>query len=182
MGRVSDLEVGQVFKNEFAGITRDLLKQYAKSSGDTNPIHVNDAVAEAAGLKGVIAHGLFSFGFISKLFEDFLDQGKYGKIIEIGVEMRGMVRCGDLLITKATIHKIEGKRVFFDVNQTTFTNIDIKDKDGNIIKQFEASERGYITEKDIERSLVKTKGVPEGTLTYRERVATPGQAIIELFE
>ena len=53
MVKISDLKVGQVFTNEFEGITRDLLKQYAKASGDTNPIHVNDAVAEAAGLKGV---------------------------------------------------------------------------------------------------------------------------------
>lgn len=182
MVKISDLKVGQVFKNEFEGITRELLQQYAKASGDTNPIHVNDAVAEAAGLKGVIAHGLFSFGFISKLFEDFLEHGKYGNIIEFHIEMRGMVRVGDLLVTEAKVEKIEGKRVFFDVNQITFTNVDIKDKEGNIVKQFEAGERGYISEKDIERGLVKTKEVEEGTLTYRERVATPGKAIIELFE
>ncbi|MFX1495877.1 MAG: MaoC family dehydratase [Promethearchaeota archaeon] len=182
MVKISDLEVGKTIKNEFNAITRDLLQQYAKASGDTNPIHTNDAVAERAGLKGIIAHGLFSFGFISKLFEDFLNQGEYGKIIEIGVEMRGMVRCGDLLITEATVNNIEAKRIYFDIKQTTITNVDVKDKDGNIVKKFEAGERGYISEKDIERGLVKTKEVPEGVLTYRERIATPGQAIIELFE
>ncbi len=182
MVKISDIEDGQVIKNEFNDITRDLLKQYAKSSGDTNPIHTNDAIAERAGLKGVIAHGLFSFGFISKLFEDFLEQGKYGKIIEIGVEMRGMVRCGDLLITEASIEKIEGNRVYFNVKQTTFTNIEIKDKDGNIVKKFEAGERGYISDKDREQGLVKTKEISEGVLSYRERVATPGSAIIELYE
>ncbi|MFX1279648.1 MAG: MaoC family dehydratase [Promethearchaeota archaeon] len=182
MVKISDLKVGQVLKSEFDGITRELLQQYAKASGDTNPIHTNDAVAEAAGLKGVIAHGLFSFGFISKLFEDFLEHGICGKIIEFQVEMRGMVRVGDKLVTEAIVDKIEGKRVFFNVNQITFTNVDIKDKNGKIIKQFEAGERGYISDKDIERRLVKTKEVEEGTLTYRERVATPGNAIIELFE
>ncbi|MFX0004386.1 MAG: MaoC family dehydratase [Candidatus Hodarchaeota archaeon] len=182
MVKITDLKVGQVLKNEFEGITRDLLKEYAKASGDTNPIHTSDAVAERAGLKGVIAHGLLSFGFISKLFEDFLEHGKFGSLIDIGVQMRGMVRCGDLLITEAKINKIEGNRVYFDIVQTTITNVDIKDKNGNIVKQFEAGERSYISEKDIERGLVKTKEVPEGTLTYRERVATPGEAIIELFE
>ncbi len=178
--KVSDLEVGQVIKNEFDQIERELLKSYAKWSGDTNPIHTNDAIAERAGLKGVIAHGLFSYGFITKLFEDFLEHGKYGKLIETDVTMRGMVRCGDLLITEAKITKIEGKRVTFDVTQKTITNVDIKDKDGKIVKQFEAGERGYVTEKDIDRGLVKTKEVSEGILTYRERVATPGTAIIEL--
>ncbi len=182
MVKISDLKIGQVFTNEFDALTRDLLKQYAKASGDTNPIHVNDSVAEAAGLKGVIAHGLFSFGFISKLFEDLLEHGKYGKIIEFLVEMRGMVRVGDKLVTEATIEKIEGKRVFLKVTQISFTKVDIKDNNGNIVKQFEAGERGYISEKDIERGLVKTKEVSEGTLTYRERIAIPGSAIIELSE
>lgn len=180
MVKISEMKIGQVIKNEFDQITRDLLKDYAKASGDTNPIHINDMVAEKAGLKGVIAHGLFSFGFITKLFEDFLEHGKYGTLIDIGVEMRGMVRCGDNLITEAKVSKIDGKRVFFDVTQTTITSIDIKDTDGNIVKQFEAGERGYISEKDIERGLVKTKEVSEGILSYRERVATPGSAIIEL--
>lgn len=182
MVKISDLKIGQVFTNEFDALTRDLLKQYAKASGDTNPIHVNDSVAEAAGLKGVIAHGLFSFGFISKLFEDLLEHGKYGKIIEFLVEMRGMVRVGDKLVTEATIEKIEGKRVFLKVTQISFTKVDIKDNNGNTVKEFEAGERGYISEKDIERGLVKTKEVSEGTLTYRERIAIPGSAIIELSE
>ena len=182
MVKISDLKVGYVIKNEFDGITRDLLKMYAKASGDTNPIHTNDVIAEKAGLKGVIGHGLFSFGFITKLFEDWLEHGKFGKIVDISVEMRGMVRVGDLLISEGKVTKIEGKRVYFDVTQTTITNVDIKDKNGTIVKQFEAGERGYISEKDKAQDLVKTKEVAEGILTYRERVATPGTAIIELNE
>lgn len=182
MVKISDIKVGDVIKNEFDGITRELLRAYAKASGDTNPIHTNDEIAIRAGLKGIIAQGLFSFGFITKLFEDFLEHGKHGKLIETDVEMRGMVRCGDLLVTEAEVTKVEGKRVYLDITQTTFTNIDIKDKSGNIMKQFEAGERGYISEKDIERGLIKTKEVPEGILSFRERVATPGTAIIELYE
>ena len=182
MVKLSDMKVGQVIKNEFNQITRELLREYAKASGDTNPIHTSDEIAIKAGLKGIIGHGLFSFGFISKLLEDFLNQEEYGKLIDIDIEMRGMVRCGDTLVTEATVSKIEGKRVFFDVKQTTFTNVDIKDKDGKVVKQFEAGERGYISDKDEAQGLVKTKEVNEGILTYRERVATPGTAIIELNE
>ena len=63
MVKISDIKVGDVIKSEFDEITRELLQEYAKWSGDTNPIHTSDKVAEKAGLKGVIAHGLFSFGF-----------------------------------------------------------------------------------------------------------------------
>jgi acyl dehydratase len=180
MVQISDLKIGQVFKDEFDSLTRDLLKQYAKASGDTNSIHINDDVAKAAGLKGVIAHGLFSFGFISKLFEDLLEHGKFGKIIEFDIRMSGMVRVGDKLVTDAAIEKIEGKRVFLKVTQTSFTNVDVKDSHGNLVKQFEAGESGYITEKDINKGLIHDKEVDEGILTYRERVAIQGTAIIEL--
>ncbi|GAG93144.1 unnamed protein product [marine sediment metagenome] len=182
MVKVTEIYIGHVLKNEFNQITRELLKEYAKASGDTNPIHTSDIVAERAGLKGVIAHGLFSFGFITKLFEDFLEYGKFGKILEITVKMIAMVRVGDLLITEVTVNKIEGEKVFFAVKQTTITKVEIKDKDGNIIRQFEAGERGYITEKDIAQGFVKSKEVEQGILTYRERIATLGQAVIELFE
>ncbi len=179
MPKISDIKVGQVIRFEFDQINRELLRRYAKASGDTNPIHTTDAVAERAGLKGVIAHGLFSFGFLTKMLDEFV--GEEGKIIEIGIKMTAMVRCGDNLITKAEVTKIEGKRVYLDIEQRTITPVEIK-KDGNVIKKFEAGERGYISEKDIARDLVKTKEVDGGTLTYRERVAAPGHAIIELNE
>jgi len=177
---ISDIEIGQVIKDEFDQITRELLRKYASASGDTNPIHTRDDVAEKAGLKGVIAHGLFSFGFITKLFEDFLNGERDGKLIEIDVDMRGMVRCGDNLITEAIIKKIDGKRASLDLSQRTITPVNIKDSEGNIVEEFEAGERGYVTEKDQERGLVHTKEVDKGILTYRERVATEGSAIIEL--
>ena len=60
MVKISDLKVGDVIKNEFDQITRDLLKIYAKWSGDNNKIHVDDDWAIKMGLKGVIGHGLFS--------------------------------------------------------------------------------------------------------------------------
>ena len=179
MPKISDIKVGQVIRSEFDQINRELLRRYAKASGDTNPIHTTDAVAERVGLKGVIAHGLFSSSFIIKMLDNFV--GEDGKVIELAIEMRGMVRCGDILITEGTITKIESNRVYLDIKQTTITPVEIK-KDGNVIKKFEAGERGYTSEKDIARGLVKTKEVDEGTLTYRERVAAPGHAIIELNE
>ncbi|MFX0072241.1 MAG: MaoC family dehydratase [Candidatus Hermodarchaeota archaeon] len=182
MVKITDIKVGDVLKDEFDQITRDLLKQYAKWSGDTNPIHTSDVVAEKAGLKGIIAHGLFSFGNATKMFEDYLEYGKYGELIDLSLDMRGMVRCGDLLITEATVTKIEGKKIYYDAKQTTITNVDIKDKSGNIVKQFEAGERGYISEKDIAQGLVHEKEVDEGILTYRERISTQGTAIVELKE
>jgi acyl dehydratase len=44
----------------------DLPRRYADASGDHNPIHLDDEVAKAAGLPGVIVHGLASLAIASQ--------------------------------------------------------------------------------------------------------------------
>lgn len=57
-------------------VSRDRLVRYAAASGDFNPIHYNDAVATAAGLPGVIAHGMLTMGTaITGLLEEIADPG-----------------------------------------------------------------------------------------------------------
>ncbi|MFC7456563.1 MaoC/PaaZ C-terminal domain-containing protein [Brachybacterium sp. GCM10030267] len=58
----ADLAVGQELARTQHEITRDTLVRYAGASGDFNPIHYNDAVAAAAGLPDVIAHGMLTMG------------------------------------------------------------------------------------------------------------------------
>ena len=59
---MSDLTVGQELARTEHELTRDTLVRYAGASGDFNPIHYNDAVAQQAGLPGVIAHGMLTMG------------------------------------------------------------------------------------------------------------------------
>jgi acyl dehydratase len=61
---------GSVAKGDAIGhvslaFTRDTLVRYAAASGDFNPIHYNEAAARAAGLPGVIAHGMLTMGAVS---------------------------------------------------------------------------------------------------------------------
>ncbi|MFY1690499.1 MaoC/PaaZ C-terminal domain-containing protein [Plantactinospora sp. WMMB782] len=44
----------------------DLPRRYADASGDRNPIHLDDDVARAAGLPGVIVHGLASLAIAGR--------------------------------------------------------------------------------------------------------------------
>ena len=43
-------------------LTRADLLAYADASGDHNPIHRDDAAAQAVGLPGVLAHGMLTLG------------------------------------------------------------------------------------------------------------------------
>jgi acyl dehydratase len=45
----------------------DLPSRYADASGDHNPIHLDDEVARAAGLPGVIVHGLASLAIAARI-------------------------------------------------------------------------------------------------------------------
>lgn len=58
--RVSGLRVGDQIGPVTFELTRDSLVRYAGASGDFNPIHYRDDVAESAGLPGVLAHGMLT--------------------------------------------------------------------------------------------------------------------------
>jgi 3-hydroxybutyryl-CoA dehydratase len=45
---------------------------YAAASGDFNPIHLDDAVAQMAGFEGRILHGLCTFGWAVDAFAQYL--------------------------------------------------------------------------------------------------------------
>lgn len=50
-----------------ATLTRADLVRYAEASGDANPIHLDDGAAQAAGLPGVVAHGMLTLALAGRL-------------------------------------------------------------------------------------------------------------------
>ena len=58
----STFAVGDEVANETIYLTRELLVRYAGASGDFNPIHYRDDVAQSVGLDGVLAHGMLTMG------------------------------------------------------------------------------------------------------------------------
>ncbi len=56
------LAVGDVVAERSVTLTRDRLVRYAGASGDFNPIHYRDDVAQSVGLPGVLAHGMLTMG------------------------------------------------------------------------------------------------------------------------
>lgn len=55
----------------FEPITKQQILDYAEASGDFNQIHLDDEFARAAGLPGVIAHGMLSMGLMARAFEEW---------------------------------------------------------------------------------------------------------------
>ena len=55
-------DIGDSVVTDSVEITRDSLVRYAGASGDFNPIHYRDDVAQSVGLDGVLAHGMLTMG------------------------------------------------------------------------------------------------------------------------
>lgn len=72
MTAITDAAIGDALFAVTVEITRDRLVRYAAASGDFNPIHYNDAAAAAAGLPGVIAHGMLTMGLAGSALTDWL--------------------------------------------------------------------------------------------------------------
>lgn len=77
------LHVGQVVAADEYRITRENLVRYAGASGDFNPIHWNDRVAQSVGLPGVLAHGMLTMALAGRLLTDWL--GDPAAVVEYGV-------------------------------------------------------------------------------------------------
>nr|WP_271209088.1 MaoC/PaaZ C-terminal domain-containing protein [Rhodococcus wratislaviensis]GLK33541.1 acyl dehydratase [Rhodococcus wratislaviensis] len=70
--QVPAVAVGDVVAKATHTVTRDSLVRYAGASGDFNPIHYRDDVAAAAGLPGVLAHGMLTAGLALQPVIDWL--------------------------------------------------------------------------------------------------------------
>lgn len=77
------LEVGTVVAERTVHLTRESLVRYAGASGDFNPIHYRDDVAERVGLPGVLAHGMLTMGLAVETIVEWL--GDAGRIVDYGV-------------------------------------------------------------------------------------------------
>lgn len=62
-----DFTVGAQIADRTVHLTRETLVRYAGASGDFNPIHYRDDVAEKVGLPGVLAHGMLTMGIASSV-------------------------------------------------------------------------------------------------------------------
>ena len=77
---IATLAVGDVIATRTVTFDRADLVRYAGASGDFNPIHWNDKVAEGAGLPGVIAHGMLTMGTVVGLVADWA--GDPGAVVD----------------------------------------------------------------------------------------------------
>ena len=76
-------DVGEKLPQQQYQVTRADLIRYAGASGDINPIHWSDRGASAAGLPGVIAHGMLTMALAGRVLTEWT--GDPGGVVEYSV-------------------------------------------------------------------------------------------------
>ena len=120
--KLLELELGQSIGSAEYLLTRDSLVRYAGASGDFNPIHYRDDVAQSVGLPGVLAHGMLTMGVAVQLVVDWV--GDSGRVVDYGVRFTKPVlvdgRDGSVVVVAGKIAQIdaENNRVRVDLAAT----------------------------------------------------------------
>lgn len=114
---LSELTVGQVVAEKTFEITRDSLVRYAGASGDFNPIHYRDDIAQQVGLPGVLAHGMLTMGVSISPVVEWL--GDAAKVLDYSVRFTKPVlvpaNSPAMLSVSAAVGAIEDGKARIDI-------------------------------------------------------------------
>lgn len=91
--RYADVAVGDKLPERSYPVTRLDLVRYCGASGDFNPIHWSQRSAVAAGLPGVIAHGMFTMAQAGRLVTSWAGPGAV--VTQFDVRFSSMVAVPD---------------------------------------------------------------------------------------
>jgi acyl dehydratase len=87
--------------------------RYRDASGDTMPIHVDDAFAKSVGLPGIIAHGLCTMAMSSQAIVRLAADGDPSRVRRLAVRFAGNVFPGeDVTTTVYDAGATDGRRVY----------------------------------------------------------------------
>jgi acyl dehydratase len=81
-------------------VADDQTQRYASASGDDNAFHLDDAVAQAAGLPGIIVHGLCLMAFAGRAVLESLGIDDPAAVRRLAVRFSRPMRPGDALTTR----------------------------------------------------------------------------------
>lgn len=102
---LDELSVGQSAELQVE-ITEDRILRFAEASGDFNPLHVDEAYAQASPYRGRVAHGLLSASFVSAVVGTILP-GPGAIYLGQTLNFHKPVRIGDVVTARVTVAGID---------------------------------------------------------------------------
>lgn len=103
-----DLSVGQSAEMSHV-VTAAVIDAFAAVSGDTNPVHLDEAYASQTQFQGRIAHGMLSAAYISAVLGTRLP-GPGAIYLNQYLRFRRPVRIGDEVTARVTVEALDERR------------------------------------------------------------------------
>ena len=93
----------------FGPVDQSMVHDYARASGDTNPVHLDADIARSAGLDGTILHGMYLMGIMDRALRDW-HQGI--EILALSARFLTPVLCGATLVVsgKVVADSLDGRK------------------------------------------------------------------------
>lgn len=90
-------------------VTAEHIEAFARVTGDTNPIHLDESAARAAGLDGRVAHGVLSIGFCSAVLGTLLP-GPGTIAVDLAVKFLRPALIGDTVTCRVEVAEKHDER------------------------------------------------------------------------
>jgi 3-hydroxybutyryl-CoA dehydratase len=117
-----DLTIGQSAETMKIVGAADV-EAFAAVSGDTNPVHLDEAYAMTTPFQGRIAHGMLSGAYISAMLGTKLP-GPGAIYLTQSLRFRRPVKIGDPVVTRVTVQALDERRAHATL--TTVCQVDGK--------------------------------------------------------
>lgn len=147
-------------------VTETDLALFASATGDTNPIHFDQAYAESTFFKGRIAHGVLSAGFVSAVIANRLP-GLGTVYVSQDLKFLAPVRLGDTVTAQVEVLDVDRERNRVRL-RTTCTN-----QEGTTVLDGEAvvmppkrKPSGELAQAMARRAEQTARGLEEGTRAF----------------
>jgi acyl dehydratase len=86
-------------------VTPEAVKAYADAGGDQNPLHQDEAFARAAGFPGIIAHGMFTMGYLAACLSKWA--GGPERIRRLTSQFRAPVFMGEEIVAGGRVKAVD---------------------------------------------------------------------------
>lgn len=122
MKSINDFKVGDIARSTREIIESDLV-EFARLSGDSNPIHLDDVYAAKTVFKRRIAHGLFLGSFISALIASEMP-GEGAIYLKQSLSFKSPAFLNDVIVTEIEILELNEEKNSLLLKTTCKTNED----------------------------------------------------------
>lgn len=117
---MSDFAYPEQLELTVGPVTAVDLALYAAASGDHNPLHLDETVAQAAGFQRPLIHGMLTMAYVARLFTSRF--GPHG-LVSLNTRFVGSGSRDDSLTLQATLSAVEGEHARYAVSARTAAGV-----------------------------------------------------------